>query len=104
VVFSEKGAKGVQIVNRRALGKGWEQSPDSVYIGRGSEWGNPFVIGRDGDRAAVIAKYRAWFLQRVTEDEGFRRRLRQLEGKTLVCYCAPAACHGDVLKWWLENE
>jgi hypothetical protein len=29
----------------------------AVYIGRGSKWGNPFRIGRDGDRAAVIAKY-----------------------------------------------
>jgi len=27
-----------------------------VYIGRPSKWGNPFVIGRDGSRADVIAK------------------------------------------------
>jgi len=32
----------------------------AVYIGRGSPWGNPFVIGRDGNRAEVIAKYEAW--------------------------------------------
>lgn len=31
----------------------------AVYIGRPSRWGNPFIIGRHGDRAAVIAKYRA---------------------------------------------
>jgi hypothetical protein len=31
-----------------------------VYIGRGSKWGNPFVIGKDGDRDEVIAKYREW--------------------------------------------
>jgi len=31
-----------------------------VYIGRPSKWGNPFVIGRDGSRADVIAKYRTW--------------------------------------------
>ena len=29
----------------------------AVDIGPGSKWGNPFRIGRDGDRAAVIAKY-----------------------------------------------
>jgi hypothetical protein len=28
-----------------------------VYIGRGSKWGNPFKIGREGDRAEVIAIY-----------------------------------------------
>jgi len=32
----------------------------AVYIGRGSKWGNPFRIGPDGDRAAVIAKYQRW--------------------------------------------
>ncbi len=29
----------------------------AVYIGRGSKWGNPFRIGADGNRAAVIAKH-----------------------------------------------
>ena len=28
-----------------------------VYIGRGSKWGNPFVIGKDGTREEVINKY-----------------------------------------------
>lgn len=33
-----------------------------VYIGRPSKWGNPFVIGCDGSRADVIAKYCAWIV------------------------------------------
>ena len=28
-----------------------------VYIGRPSKWGNPYVIGPDGTREQVIAKY-----------------------------------------------
>ncbi|WP_348984205.1 DUF4326 domain-containing protein, partial [Mesorhizobium mediterraneum] len=32
----------------------------AVYIGRGSKWGNPFRIGANGDRAAVIAKHECW--------------------------------------------
>jgi hypothetical protein len=32
----------------------------NVYIGRPGKWGNPFVIGKDGTRAEVIAKYEAW--------------------------------------------
>lgn len=32
----------------------------AIYIGRGSKWDNPFRIGRDGDRATVIAKYGRW--------------------------------------------
>jgi len=33
-----------------------------IFIGRGSPWGNPFHIGRDGTRAEVIEKYRQWLL------------------------------------------
>lgn len=68
--------------------------PDSVYIGRPSPWGNPFVIGKDGTRAEVIAKYRD-YLQKNPEFE--ERVKRELAGKNLVCFCAPKPCHGDVL-------
>ncbi len=30
-----------------------------VYIGRPGKWGNPFEIGKDGNRAEVIEKYEA---------------------------------------------
>lgn len=65
-----------------------------VYIGRPSVWGNPFHIGRHGTREEVIAKYREWILARPTLIE---RARRELKGKQLGCYCAPLACHGDVL-------
>lgn len=65
-----------------------------VYIGRPGPWGNPFVIGKDGDRAQVIAKYRAWLLARPSLVARARAELR---GKTLGCWCAPQACHGQVL-------
>ena len=35
-----------------------------IYIGRPSPWGNPFVIGKDGSCAQVIAKYWAWLQTR----------------------------------------
>lgn len=75
-----------------------KDSPDSwdniVFIGRPSKWGNPFVIGRDGTRAQVIELYRAYLNARPNMKEAARR---ELAGKDLVCYCAPLACHGDVL-------
>ena len=64
-----------------------------VYIGRPSKWGNPFAIGRDGTRKQVIARYERWLL---TQPE-LVASLHELEGKTLGCWCAPRACHGDVL-------
>jgi hypothetical protein len=66
----------------------------AVYIGRPGPWGNPFVIGKDGDRAEVIRKYREWLMQRPALIE---RARRELAGKDLVCWCAPQACHGHVL-------
>ncbi len=65
-----------------------------VYIGRPSVWGNPFVIGKDGDRVSVVTKYRNWLL---SQPELVQRAKRELQGKILGCWCAPAACHGDVL-------
>ena len=64
-----------------------------VYIGRPSKWGNPFVIGKDGTRKEVIAKYREYIMAR----KDLLDSLNELEGKRLGCFCAPLACHGDVL-------
>src|SRR4051812_27107998 len=69
-----------------------------LYIGRPGKgqdgvWGNPFVIGRDGDRATVIAKYERW----LQTQPQLLARLPELKGKRLGCFCHPAPCHGDVL-------
>lgn len=67
---------------------------NSVYIGRPSKWGNPFVIGEDGDRTSVILKYREWLL---SQPDLVRMVKTELYGKDLVCFCSPKPCHGDVL-------
>ena len=64
-----------------------------IYIGRGSKWGNPFKIGKDGDRKAVIAKYREWILTQ----EHLLKDLGELKNKKLGCFCWPKLCHGDIL-------
>jgi hypothetical protein len=64
-----------------------------VYIGRPSKWGNPFAIGKDGTREQVIEKYRSWI---PTQPE-LIAALPELKDKVLGCWCAPKACHGDVL-------
>ncbi len=70
-----------------------KKAPDALYIGRPSKFGNPFVIGRDGSREQVIAKYEAW----LTSQPHLMAALPELKGKKLGCWCAPQACHGDVL-------
>ena len=73
------------------------KSQYDVYIGRGSHWGNPFVIGKDGDRDQVIAKYKDLLKQRLRSGDVTRADLLALDGKKLGCFCKPKACHGDVL-------
>ena len=56
-----------------------------VYIGRPSQWGNPFQIGRDGTRAQVIARYERW----LEEHPELLAALPELAVKTLwLLVCA----------------
>lgn len=79
------------VLNARTVGKA--SGNGRVYIGRPGKWGNPFVIGSDGTRAEVIAKYRDWILAQPQ----LMAALGELEGQDLICWCAPLRCHGDVL-------
>ncbi len=71
-----------------------KKSPYDIYIGRGGDWGNPYVIGIDGTREEVIAKYREY----IMGNKDLFNRIPELKGKILGCHCKPSACHGDVLK------
>jgi len=69
------------------------KEPFDVYIGRGSKWGNPFRIGKDGNRTEVIEKYRQW----IETKSDLLNSLKELDGLVLGCHCKPQPCHGDVL-------
>ena len=79
-----------------------------VYIGRAGHgkdgyFGNPFLIGKDGNREQVIKKYKNYFNQRLVNDQEFEKRIKSLRGKTLGCFCKPFACHGDIIVKYLED-
>ena len=65
----------------------------AVYVGRPTKWGNPFEMGKHGNREEVVAKYKAWIINQPE----LMASLSELKGKDLVCWCAPEACHADVL-------
>ena len=78
-----------------------KRAPYDVYIGRPSEWGNPFshlersaAAFRVATRKEAIEAYEKWLLE---QPELVARVKRELRGKVLGCYCAPLPCHGDVL-------
>ena len=99
----EKG--GVALANKRKGEDGlpvdnallcWAEAENiDVEITRGTDWGNPFVIGEDGDRETVIEKYSKYLEMK----DGLIHRLKsgELSGKLLVCWCCPDGCHGDIL-------
>ncbi len=71
--------------------KDWQ---NTVRVDRHTKWGNPFVIGRDGDRDEVIALYRTY----LWNNPELMGALNELKGKDLACWCAPRKCHADVLR------
>ncbi len=65
-----------------------------IYIGRGSRFGNPFPLHDESMRDGVIQQFSDWIIH---QPELLRLVRQLLSGKTLGCFCAPKACHGDVL-------
>ncbi|HCK99427.1 MAG TPA: hypothetical protein DHW42_04895 [Candidatus Marinimicrobia bacterium] len=98
-----------------------------VYIGRGTKqrtniltegvkpgeegWlGNPHPIGwcdicrEYHTRKECIEKFKQDFYRKLNSDPEFRKAVLALKGKRLGCYCKPKACHGDVIKEWIESQ
>lgn len=65
-----------------------------VYVGRPTKWGNPIRLERESDRAGVLEEYKRYLETRPDLVEAAKIELR---GQRLGCYCAPKACHADVL-------
>ena len=100
---------------QRSRAKGWRTPPNTVYVGRPTEWGNPFdwrdwraewpfdrpspcpwtdEIDRDAwARAAATQEFKdAIKSGELSLDVG------ALKGKNLACWCRLADwCHADVL-------
>jgi hypothetical protein len=72
----------------------------AVAIGRGTVWGNPFIIGEDGDREAVVSKFYHYAKWRLEREPNW---LKPLSGKDLACYCSPKMCHGHAIMALIER-
>lgn len=74
-----------------------------VYIGRGGPFGNPYVIGENGDRAEVLRLFKLYFRDRLKRDAPFRDKVMALKGKTIGCFCHPRDCHGHIIAEFLDG-
>lgn len=104
----------IEIINTHHL----KNKKVGEYIGRGSPLGNPYshlegttALYKVATREEAIEQYRIW-LQKQIEQPNFKviEELDRLAYKAisegslkLRCYCAPAPCHGDVIKEFLEK-
>ena len=104
---------------QRQRTKGWRMSENTVYVGRGTKWGNPWKITpHDEGQATVTDPVSAITFTSVHEAaahaaSSFRWQLlnhpnvlgfteaeahTELAGKNLSCWCPPdQPCHADVL-------
>lgn len=76
------------------------KEPYDIYIGRPSEWGNPFSHKRTahakqvGSRLMAVEAFKQYALDRLRREPEW---LEPLRGKTLGCFCEPQMCHGDII-------
>jgi ParB-like chromosome segregation protein Spo0J len=66
----------------------------AVRVDRGTRYGNPFVLGEDGDRNEVCDAYRLHYLP---HKPSIAERAGDLVGKVLICHCYPERCHAEYL-------
>jgi hypothetical protein len=89
----------MKVVNR----KNWDTH--TVYIGRGSIFGNPFHMKNaedDDERDYVCNMYRTYALNKP-------ELLAAIDAlkpyNVLGCFCAPKRCHGhEIIKLWEERR
>ena len=65
-----------------------------VRVDRQSKWGNPFLLGEDGDRDQVCDAYRDHYLP---HKPSLLADAHLLQGRALGCWCSPLRCHADCL-------
>jgi len=116
----EPAARPANLVHFNSVKQYWDASkqrwskPDLVYIGRAmnhlnlnlpaSPFGNPFRIDKDSDegRADAIELYLNWI--QLPAQAALLAQVDGLRGKTMVCWCSPRACHGDVLMELMRSQ
>lgn len=101
--------KPIRIQRRRT--KGWKMPKNTVYVGRPSKWGNPFLIGtpdlingkwKPTTSQRAFEKFDEWFnllwINRVNNLMEGKYPIKNLKGKNLACWCPlDQFCHADIL-------
>lgn len=74
--------------------------------GRGHDgyFGNPFPLEKGAPKGSTLPKFKEYFYDRVEKDPEFKRRVLELKGKILGCFCNdPKTCHVSIIVKYIEN-
>lgn len=88
---------------QRKRTKGWRMPEGVIYVGRGSKWGNPWIVDPSKATHPATNQYRATVEECVKLFRdlmycGYEGEIEDLRGKDLACWCPlDQPCHADVL-------
>ena len=100
---------------QRKRTKGWRMPENAVFVGRPTQWGNPFMVGSayveydaSGHLSGEVVNDRAHAVRLFREKCRWPAisgpAIRTLRGKNLVGWCPlDAPCHADVLLEWANS-
>lgn len=105
----------VQVIHLREVSRWRSAGYHVVIVARPSRLGNPFRLGRDGSRDAVIEKYHQWLRKQYAQRNRVYKDLLALavraargERIALACYCSPqhiddAKQHVNDYNAWIDE-
>lgn len=99
----------VEVVHVRDYGtKNKRVSSDTLYVycGRPSRLKNPYPMKKESDRTMVIEKYAAdqFCLEECEAFKVWVSKKPWIRHLKLGCFCAPKACHCDVIRQRILDE
>lgn len=80
-----------------------------VYCGRAGKgqdgyFGNPFVLQKGEPKGTTLFKFGQYFYKRLESDPEFKRRIHELKGKRLGCFCkSKEVCHVGIIADYLDS-
>jgi len=89
---------------QRKRTKGWKMPANTIYVGRPTRWGNPYVIGNEKDpytheiikdAKQAVELYKEYIESVLYVNPAY---LEELRGKNLACWCKlEDLCHVDII-------
>ena len=83
---------------QRKRTKGWRMPKNTVYVGRPSNWGNPYLSKMSFEVALLEVKNFGESIPPKPWANWIMTHINELRGKNLACWCSlDQPCHADVL-------